>query len=142
MLYDDFQNENSHYNCKDSAFRQNDIIILRQNDIKTRKDRKNKMPKGRQNDRMYIINTLLLSYYLFLCYSVFFTSNQFTCQPVLLLLYLLYSFPLSSLSLANCASYLVSFDAGFIFDAWRLSLGSSVVSISTEIYSSLLPIFL
>lgn len=163
MLYDDFQNENSHYNCKDSVFRQNDIIIFRQNDIKTRKDRKNKMPKGRQNnrrtktehtedrvterqgrqnDRMYIINTLLLSYYLFLCYSVFFTSNQFTCQPVLLLLYLLYSFPLSSLSLANCASYLVSFDAGFIFDAWRLSLGSSVVSISTEIYSSLLPIFL
>ena len=39
MLYDDFQNENSHYNCKDSAFRQNDIIILRQNDIKTRKDK-------------------------------------------------------------------------------------------------------
>ena len=33
MLYDDFQNENSHYNCKDNAFRQNDIIILRQNDI-------------------------------------------------------------------------------------------------------------
>lgn len=47
MLYDDFQNENSHYNCKDNAFRQNDIIIfrqndiniLRQNDIKTRKDK-------------------------------------------------------------------------------------------------------
>ena len=47
MLYDDFQNENSHYNCKDSVFRQNDIIIfrqndiniLRQNDIKTRKDK-------------------------------------------------------------------------------------------------------
>lgn len=38
MLYDDFQNENSHYNCKDSVFRQNDIIIFRQNDIKTRKD--------------------------------------------------------------------------------------------------------
>ena len=28
MLYDDFQNENSHYNCKGSVFRQNDIIIL------------------------------------------------------------------------------------------------------------------
>ena len=40
MLYDDFQNENSHYNCKDSVFRQNDIIILRQNDIKTRKTEK------------------------------------------------------------------------------------------------------
>ena len=55
MLYDDFQNENSHYNCKDSVFKQNDIIIfrqndiiifrqndiniLRQNDIKTRKDK-------------------------------------------------------------------------------------------------------
>ena len=39
MLYDDFQNENSHYNCKDSVFKQNDIIIFRQNDIKTRKDR-------------------------------------------------------------------------------------------------------
>ena len=47
MLYDDFQNENSHYNCKDSTFRQNDINILRQNDInilrqndiKTRKDK-------------------------------------------------------------------------------------------------------
>ena len=39
MLYDDFQNENSHYNCKDNAFRQNDIIIFRQNDIKTRKDK-------------------------------------------------------------------------------------------------------
>ena len=36
MLYDDFQNENSHYNCKDSVFKQNDIIILRQNDIKTK----------------------------------------------------------------------------------------------------------
>ncbi len=35
MLYDDFQNENSYYNCKDSTFRKNDIIILRQNDIKT-----------------------------------------------------------------------------------------------------------
>lgn len=46
MLYDDFQNENSHYNCKDSAFRQNDIIIFRQNDIKTRKDRKIKCQKG------------------------------------------------------------------------------------------------
>ena len=33
MLYDDFQNENSHYNCKDSVFKQNDIIIFRQNDI-------------------------------------------------------------------------------------------------------------
>lgn len=42
MLYDDFQNENSHYTCKGSAFRQNDIIIFRQNDIKTRKDRKQK----------------------------------------------------------------------------------------------------
>ena len=47
MLYDDFQHENSHYNCKDSVFKQNDIIIfrqndiniLRQNDIKTRKDK-------------------------------------------------------------------------------------------------------
>ena len=47
MLYDDFQNENSHYNCKDSVFKQNDIIIfrqndiniLRQNDIKPRKDK-------------------------------------------------------------------------------------------------------
>ena len=39
MLYDDFQNENSHYNCKDSVFKQNDIIIFRQNDIKTRKDK-------------------------------------------------------------------------------------------------------
>ena len=39
MLYDDFQNENSHYNCKDSAFRQNDIIILRQNDIKKRQSK-------------------------------------------------------------------------------------------------------
>lgn len=47
MLYDDFQNENSHYTCKDSVFKQNDIIIfrqndiniLRQNDIKTRKDK-------------------------------------------------------------------------------------------------------
>lgn len=37
MLYDDFQNENSHYNCKGSVFRQNDIIIFRQNDIKTKK---------------------------------------------------------------------------------------------------------
>ena len=46
MLYDDFQNENSHYTCKGSVFRQNDIIIFRQNDIKTRKDRKYKMPKG------------------------------------------------------------------------------------------------
>ena len=46
MLYDDFQNENSHYTCKGSVFRQNDIIIFRQNDIKTRKDRKQKMPKG------------------------------------------------------------------------------------------------
>ena len=51
MLYDDFHNENSHYNCKGSAFRQNDIIIFRQNDIKTRKDRKNKMPQGRQSNR-------------------------------------------------------------------------------------------
>ena len=33
MLYDDFQNENSHYNCKDSVFKQNDIIIFRQKDI-------------------------------------------------------------------------------------------------------------
>lgn len=40
MLYDDFQNENSHYNCKGSVFRQNDIIILRQNDIKTKKTEK------------------------------------------------------------------------------------------------------
>ena len=40
MLYDDFQNENSHYNCKDSVFRQNDIIIFRQNDIKTKKTEK------------------------------------------------------------------------------------------------------
>ncbi len=39
MLYDDFQNENSHHNCKDSVFIQNDIIIFRQNDIKTRKDK-------------------------------------------------------------------------------------------------------
>ena len=47
MLYHNFQNENSHYNCKDSVFKQNDIIIfrqndiniLRQNDIKTRKDK-------------------------------------------------------------------------------------------------------
>ena len=47
MLYDDFQNENSHYNCKDSVFKQNDIIIFRQKDIiifrqkdiKTRKDK-------------------------------------------------------------------------------------------------------
>lgn len=46
MLYDDFQNENSHYICKGSVFRQNDIIIFRQNDIKTRKDRKYKMTKG------------------------------------------------------------------------------------------------
>ncbi len=51
MLYDDFQNENSHYNCKGSVFRQNDIIIFRQNDIKTKKDRKYKMPKGRQSNR-------------------------------------------------------------------------------------------
>jgi len=47
MLYDDFQNENSHHNCKDSVFIQNDIIIFIQNDIiifiqndiKTRKDK-------------------------------------------------------------------------------------------------------
>lgn len=52
MLYDDFQNENSHYNCKDSVFRQNDIIIFRQNDIKTRKDRVTGERKTEgQNDR-------------------------------------------------------------------------------------------
>ena len=120
----------------------------------------------RQNDRMYIINALLLSYFLFLCYSFFFTNNQSTCQPVnsstsqvvnssfcysvlftsnqltCQLVLLLLCPPFSSLSLANCASYLVSFDAGFIIDAWRLPLESSVVLMSTEIYNSLLPIFL
>jgi hypothetical protein len=53
MLYDDFQNENSHYNCKDSVFKQNDIIIFRQNDIKTRKDKgkTGEQENKRQNDR-------------------------------------------------------------------------------------------
>lgn len=39
MLYDDFQNENSHYTCKGSVFRQNDIIIFRQNDKKDRREK-------------------------------------------------------------------------------------------------------
>lgn len=39
MLYDDFQNENSHYTCKGSVFRQNDIIIVRQNDKKDRREK-------------------------------------------------------------------------------------------------------
>lgn len=39
MLYDDFQNENSHHNCKDSVFIQNDIIIFRQNGIKTKRQK-------------------------------------------------------------------------------------------------------
>lgn len=53
MLYDNFQNENSHYNCKDSVFKQNDIIIFRQNDIKTRKDKgkTGEQENKRQNDR-------------------------------------------------------------------------------------------
>ena len=48
MLYDDFQNENSHYNCKDSVFKQNDIIIFRQNDIII--FRQNDINIFRQND--------------------------------------------------------------------------------------------
>ena len=48
MLYDDFQNENSHYNCKDSVFKQNDIIIFRQNDINIL--RQNDINILRQND--------------------------------------------------------------------------------------------
>ena len=51
MLYDDFQNENSHYNCKDSVFKQNDIIIFRQNDIKTRKDKKRQRKDRGTEDR-------------------------------------------------------------------------------------------
>lgn len=77
MLYDDFQNENSHYTCKGSVFRQNDIIIFRQNDRKTWEDR---MTERQKNDRMYIINALLLSYNLFFGYSVLFTSNLFIHQ--------------------------------------------------------------